>query len=151
MTRRRRARASLVSAALASVIVLSATLAASSGLWDLSLPSAAPGRWRFTEFPIVAWWAPPGTARREDFERYRDAGFTLHATNPDEGFQRALDHVEAVGLRSLVFREHQGFGLTPLTSVDVPRDRDAVVGWITGDEPEGDAARARSLVRARAG
>src|SRR5215471_18268128 len=93
-----------------------------SGEDEATIPR--PSRWRFTGFPIVAWWGPPGTASREDFEAYRDAGFTLHATNPDAGFTRALELVEAVGLRSLVFRQHQGFALTPLANVTFPADRD---------------------------
>lgn len=109
-------------------------------------PAALP---RLQAFPIVAWWGPPGTASRQDFERYRDAGFTLHATNPDEGFHRALDHVEAVGLKSLVFRQHQGFVLEALKEPRFPSDRDVVAGWITADEPSGagPVVRAREEVR----
>ena len=33
---------------------------------------------RFNEFHIIAWWGPAG---QPAFETYRDAGFTLHATN----------------------------------------------------------------------
>jgi hypothetical protein len=109
----------------------------------VSAPIVSPSR--LSGFPIVAWWGPPGTARRQDFVRYRDAGFTLHATNPDEGFTRALDHVQAVGLASLVFREHQGFDLTPLAEVAFPADRPSVVGWITGDEPSSEAEVTRHV------
>ncbi|HXH84692.1 MAG TPA: hypothetical protein VNN07_17430 [Candidatus Tectomicrobia bacterium] len=103
------------------------------------------GPWRSAAFPIVAWWGPPGTATLADFEAYRDAGFTLHATNPDEGFQRALDHVEAVGLKSLVFRQHQGFVLPALRDPPFPRDRASVVGWIVADEPWGEAQVGRVI------
>jgi hypothetical protein len=121
--------------------VLAAGCATEKGV----LPHAAMSQWRFTGFPIVAWWGPPGTATREDFEAYRDAGFTLHATNPDAGFARALEHVEGVGLRSLVFRQAQGFALAPLPDVRFPADRDVIVGWITDDEPRGAEQVARSI------
>jgi hypothetical protein len=113
-------------------------------LQTLTLPRAEARAWRFTGFPIIAWWGPPGTATREDFVAYRDAGFTLHATNPDEGFQRALEHADAVGLKSMVFRQHQGFGLDPLLDPDFPDDRETIVGWITADEP----SRRADIVRA---
>jgi hypothetical protein len=103
--------------------------------------------WRFTEFPIIAWWGPPGTAGREAFEAYRDAGFTLHATNPDEGFAEALAHVEAVGLQAMVFRTAQGFALPPLPNPGFPAHRDAIVGWIAEDEPAGAERVARAIGR----
>lgn len=121
----------------------SAALAGEVGLDALPPVTRAP--WRFEGFPIIAWWGPPGTARREDFEAYRDAGFTLHATNPDEGFERALAHVEAVGLRSMVFRQHQGFVLAASPDVVFPAGRDAVVGWIVADEPSGQADVGRAV------
>ena len=107
----------------------------------------APARrpWRFEGFPIVAWWGPPGTGVREDFEAYRDAGFTLHATNPDRGFEQALRHVEAVGLKSLVFRQHQGFELEALPNPRFPEQRESVVGWIVADEPQGPTEVARAI------
>jgi len=125
---------------------LAATLVAiSQGDGDAQAPPRATHRWRFTGFPIVAWWSPPGTASREDFEAYRDAGFTLHATNPDAGFARALDLVEHVGLRSLAFRKAQGFALPPLADVRFPADRDVIVGWITEDEPSGALEVSRAI------
>jgi len=125
-------------------VALAATVV-SARMKDESALVRSPVPWRFTGFPIVAWWGPPGTARREDFEAYRDAGFTLHATNPDEGFARALDYVEAVGLHSLVFRQHQGFALSPLTQVTFPEGRHSVVGWITADEPHTAEQIARAI------
>jgi len=122
-----------------------AVIVLSSRTRDEGAVARSPMPWRFTSFPIVAWWGPPGTASREDFEAYRDAGFTLHATNPDEGFVRALDYVEAVGLHSLVFRQHQGFALTPLAHVTFPENRDSVVGWITADEPHTTEQIARAI------
>jgi len=110
-----------------------------------ALPGVPTQPWRFTGFPIIAWWGPPGTATADDFRAYRDAGFTLHATNPDEGFHRALEHVEAVGLKSMVFRQHQGFDLKPLADPQFLNDREVIVGWITADEPFRQADIARSI------
>jgi len=121
--------------AAAPAIVTTSTSAGERGQHP---PAIRPSPWRFSTFPIVAWWGPPGTASRGDFENYRDAGFTLHATNPDQGFERALTHVEAVGLKSLVFRQHQGFVLDVLRSPHFPTDREVVVGWIVADEPSGE-------------
>jgi hypothetical protein len=106
--------------------------------------------WRFKEFPIIAWWGPPGIAGQQAFETYRDAGFTLHATNPDAGFVQALAHVEAVGLRSMTFRTAQGFTLPPLPNPEFPRDRAAIVGWITEDEPGGTGRVAQAIGRVQA-
>ena len=135
----------------ATVIRLVAALALLAGCAGAGQSGGHPGSgrrpWRFSEFPIIAWWGPPGTAGREAFEAYRDAGFTLHATNPDEGFAEALAHVEAVGLRAMVFRTAQGFALPPLPNPDFPRDRDAIVGWITDDEPAGAERVARAIGR----
>src|SRR5262249_6697192 len=83
-------------------VAVAGVIAALAILAGFALVAAEPGSpgperrpWRFKEFPIIAWWGPPGTAGQEAFETYRDAGFTLHATNPDEGFDQALGHVEA--------------------------------------------------------
>ncbi len=139
-----------VIAIVAGSVVLGAVLgggciatAAELEAMTFSPVTAAP--WRFSGFPIVAWWGPPGTASRQDFEAYRDAGFTLHATNPEEGFDDALAQVEAVGLKSLVFRQHQGFGLEALKDPAFPKSRDSVVGWIVGDEPAGESEVARAV------
>jgi hypothetical protein len=131
--------------AMMSAVLGVRAVAAVDGLIETTFASTMARAWRFSGFPIVAWWGPPGTASRLDFEAYRDAGFTLHATNPDQGFDRALTHVEAVGLRSLVFRQHQGFALEPLSDPEFPEDRDGVVGWIVADEPAGHSEVARSL------
>ncbi|HTL29898.1 MAG TPA: hypothetical protein VL282_11780 [Tepidisphaeraceae bacterium] len=50
---------------------------------QLNLPKVEAQPWRFKEFPIVAWWSPPGTATDEDFRAYKDCGFTLYLANPD--------------------------------------------------------------------
>src|SRR5262249_53888069 len=79
----------------------------------LDFPSVDRQPWRFSGFPIIAWWGPPGTATQADFQNYRDAGFTLHATNSDTGYFNALDLCDAVGLPSMSFRDTQGFELPP--------------------------------------
>src|SRR6266508_780557 len=124
-----------VIAIVAGSVVLGAVLgggciATAAELEAMTFSPVTVAPWRFSGFPIVAWWGPPGTASRQDFEAYRDAGFTLHATNPDAGFDEALNHVEAVGLKSLVFRQHQGFELEALKDPAFPKGRDSVVGWI---------------------
>jgi hypothetical protein len=137
------------------IVVAAGVLGALVILAGFALVAAQPGGspgperrpWRFREFPIIAWWGPPGSAGRQAFETYRDAGFTLHATNPDEGFAQALAYVEAVGLRSMPFRTAQGFALPPLSSLELPRDRDAIVGWITEDEPAGSMQIAQAIGR----
>lgn len=113
-------------------------------LAELELPPVEEAPWRFDGFPIIAWWAPPGNARVEDFEAYRDAGFTIHPTNKDTGFWDALEKVEEVGLKAMPFRTHQGFALPDMEiDYDKVKDRDSIVGWITHDEPGGyDAVKA---------
>src|SRR5215831_19228203 len=107
---------------------------------SLDLPAVTKKPWRFKGFPISAWWGPPGTATKADFQSYKDAGFTLHATNMDTGFDQALLYVEAVGLSSLTLRQGGGFELPPRADPNPPTDRDAIVGWVTHDEPNGDGA-----------
>jgi hypothetical protein len=77
----------------------------------LQLPPVQREPWRFKNFPILAWWGPPGTATLEDFKRYKDAGFTLYAANPDAGFNRAMRFARQAGLDVMPFRQGQGFAL----------------------------------------
>jgi hypothetical protein len=106
---------------------------------ELALPPVEKQPWRFDGFPIIGWWGPPGTATLEDFEAYRDAGFTIHATNPDEGFDQAMEFVRAAELKSMPFRQLQGFAL-PAKQVDYEPHMDVIVGWLTHDEPGGYGA-----------
>ena len=121
-------------------VAFCAQLARADSLSSLTLPDAPKKPWRFSGFPISAWWGPPGTATQADFQAYKDAGFTLHATNMDTGFDQALLYVEAVGLKSLTLRQGGGFELPPRADPNPPTNRDSIVGWVTGDEPNGDAA-----------
>jgi hypothetical protein len=105
-----------------------------AALGQLDLPPVQPAPWKFEQFPIIAWWGPPGTAGRAAFEAYQAAGFTLHATNPDEGFDQAMQHLRAIGMKSIAFRQPQGFML-PDREVDYTPQMDLIVGWLTHDEP----------------
>jgi len=105
-------------------------------LKDLNLPPVEKQPWRFEGFPILAWWAPPGTASFEDFKNYKDAGFTIYPANPDEGFEKSLELAAQAGLMIMPFRSFQGFDL-PAKNVQFPKDSDDIVGWITHDEPSG--------------
>lgn len=110
-------------------------------LEELKLPPAERKPWRFEEFPILAWWAPPGTASLGDFIAYREAGFNLHPLNPDAAFGEGLEKIERAGLKAMVFRKAQGFSHAPAeVDFDAIRERDSVVGWITHDEPGGYGA-----------
>jgi hypothetical protein len=104
---------------------------------QLQAPPRQP--WRFQGFPIVGFWGPPGTATLADFQAYKDAGFTLHATNLDSGYDQALSYVEAVGLKSLTMRTPGDFELPPRADPNPPADRASIVGWMLTDEPNGDA------------
>jgi hypothetical protein len=109
-----------------------------SPLSTLDLPPVEKQPWRFTEFPIIAWWAPPGNASIEDFAAYREAGFNIHPLNRDTGFWDALEKAEKVGLKVMPYRSHQGFVLEDQAiDFDKVKDRDSVIGWITHDEPGG--------------
>lgn len=122
-------------------LMVAADVVASDGpgsLDEVELPAVERAPWRFTGFPILGWWAPPGTASLDDFIAYREAGFTLHPLNPDTGFWQGLEKIEKAGLQALVFRKAQGFGLDPAeVDFDDVRDREPVAGWITHDEPSG--------------
>ncbi len=118
--------------------------ATAEGLSKLQLPPVAKKPWRFKKFPIIAWWGPPGNARIEDFEAYKDAGFTLYAANPDSGYDRALDFATRTGLSVMAYRKPQGFGLPP-QAVDFPKNRKNIVGWLTHDEPSGIARVTESI------
>jgi hypothetical protein len=118
-------------------------------LADLRLPPVPRAPWRFREFPIIAWWGPPGTAPVSDFQNYRDAGFTLYAANPDTGYDDAMEKAARVGLKLLAYRTPQGFGL-PAKAADFTRRNKALVGWLVRDEPSGDAAITESITAVNA-
>ena len=127
-----------------ALLIASSSLHADS-LDQLRLPPVAQVPWQFQEFPIAAWWGPPGTATREDFQNYKDAGFNLHATNLDTGFDQALIFIENVGLHSLTLRTPGNFELPPRANPVPPSNRPAIVGWIVDDEPNGDVAVSNSI------
>jgi hypothetical protein len=107
-------------------------------LQALTLPRVYRRPWRFRKFPIIAWWGPPGTATLRDFRAYKDAGFTLYAANPDTGYEPAMEMAARVDIPVMAYRQVQGFGL-PARPADYTRHRENIVGWITNDEPSGDA------------
>lgn len=84
----------------------------SSPLQQLRLPPVTPRPWRFRDFPILAWWAPPGTASEADFWTYKDAGFTLCTVNSDADYARALEMAARVRLPVMAYRQCQGFSGT---------------------------------------
>lgn len=105
-------------------------------LEKLVLPSGSPEPWRFTDFPILAWLAPPASASPEDFRAYREAGFNLHPTHPDDGFHQALDRLSQAGLYSIPFRQSPETGV-PAAEIDFEqeRQRKSIVGWIASHQP----------------
>jgi len=132
----------LVAGAVMLGIFLSAGNVNGEDLRSLKLPEVQRKPWKFDQFPILAWWGPPGTRSREDFQRYKDAGFTLYVANPDIGYDGAMQHARAVGLPCMVFRLWQGFAL-PRMDVDFNANQDIIVGWMVRDEPnEYEACRA---------
>lgn len=136
--------ASLLGLLLGSASSCRVSSARAEGLQDLQLPAVAKQPWRFRKFPIIAWWGPPGTARAEDFRGYEEAGFTLYAANPDSGYNRALQLAAQAGLPVMAYRQAQGFGLPPQPA-DFSRQREQIVGWLTNDEPGGEAAVTQSI------
>jgi hypothetical protein len=121
------------------------TVVVDGPLAQLQLPAVPRKPWRFKQFPIIAWWGPPGTARREDFQAYKDAGFTLYAANPDTGYEQALEHAAHTGLKVMAYRQAQGFGLPPKPA-DYTTKREQIVGWLTNDEPSGVPAITASII-----
>lgn len=115
-----------------------------AGFNALELPAVRREPWCFTKFPIIAWWGPPGTATLKDFNRYKDAGFTLYAANPDTGFDRAMRLAKRADLDVMAFKRGQGFGLKHRPA-DYHRHGIEPVGWITNDEPQGSAAVTHSI------
>jgi len=108
------------------------------GLADLKLPTVEKHPWRFKGFPILAWWPPSGIKSREDFQRYKDAGFTIYPANPDTGFNNSLELAKEVGIPVMPWRTRQGFDTpAPQKPIVFPEDDSNVVGWITHDEPGG--------------
>lgn len=122
------------------------TPARGDGLPQLQLPPVAKKPWRFKKFPIIAWWGPPGTARLEDFQAYKEAGFTLYAANPDTGYEQAMEFAQRTGLSVMAYRQRQGFEL-PAQPADYSKHRKQIVGWITHDEP-GDLNAVRESITA---
>ena len=104
---------------------------------ELQLPSVEKKAWRFKEFPVLAWWPPPGTATIEDFRAYKEAGFTIYPANPDIGFEQSIKFADEVELPIVVWRKYQGFASTPQYQLIFPKDNPNIVGWITSDEPFG--------------
>jgi hypothetical protein len=123
---------------------MSAPCHATETLESISLPPVKKAPWRFKQFPILAWWGPPGAASLQDFENYRDAGFSIYPLNPDEGFYQALEKATSAGLAVMPFRKKQGFGVGK-EDVVYPEDHPNVVGWITYDEPKDFAEAERSI------
>lgn len=117
-------------------------ISAEAALERLELPPVTRQPWRFEKFPIIAWWGPPGTASRRDFENYKNAGFNLYAANPDTGYERAVDLAGRVGLKVMAYRQLQGFGLPAAAAppADYAKNRKNIVGWLTHDEPGGAPA-----------
>lgn len=133
----------LAAAAIAFFAAMSASASESSvppapvsSLDELALPPVKAQPWVFREFPILGWWAPPGTARLEDFVAYREAGFNLHPSNIDSVITQTLELSRKAGLNNLVFCTYQEFGGEPgPADVDLTPWDEQVVGWITRDEP----------------
>jgi hypothetical protein len=131
------------------LIILLAVFTGAAGatgtLESIQLPPVPKAAWRFTKFPIIAFWGPPGTARQEDFNNYRDAGFSLYMANPDTGFYDSLAKAKTAGLPIIAFRKKQGFMLGK-EIINFPENDPAIVGWGTYDEPTNydDAYRAIS-------
>ncbi len=94
---------------------------------ELKLPAVEIKDWKFKEFPIAAWWPPPGDATIEDFKKYKEAGFTIYAAIPNIGFEGAIDKAERTGLAVLTSK---GVSLT-----DAENNKAVIIGSITGDEP----------------
>lgn len=111
---------------------------AADPLKDWTLPAADREPWRFTEFPILAWWGPPGSATLQDFQNYKDAGINIYLPNPDLRFEQAVTKATSVGLAMMPFRTVQGFagpGRAKDNPVRFPEDHPNIVGWLTSDEP----------------
>ncbi len=128
--------------------VLAADLRA-EGVEDLStltLPPVAKKAWVFRRFPIMAWWPPPGTKTLRDFQRYKEAGFTIYPANPDAGFQNALKLARRVGIPVMPHRTLQGFDVPrSVKPIALPEEDFNVVGWLTRDEPGGYKAVSQAI------
>jgi hypothetical protein len=112
---------------------------------QLNLPKVEAQPWRFKEFPIVAWWSPPGTASDEDFRAYKDCGFTLYLANPDAGFPDALVKAKRAGMKILCMRLAGGFGLPALKNPTLPENDPDVVAWLTSDEPNNTGSATQNI------
>lgn len=119
---------------VSALLMMTAVANATETLSEIKLPPVPKAPWRFTQFPITAWWGPPGTARQADFDAFRDAGFNIYLANPDVGFYDSIDKATSAGLSIMPFRKKQGFGV-PLQDVTYPENHPNIVGWITYDEP----------------
>src|SRR5690606_13852145 len=92
-----------------------------------------------------AWWCPPGGASIQDFENYRDAGFSIYVVNPDEGFFDAMDKATSVGLPIMPFRNKQGFSAKGIDVDYSKQPLSNIVSWITSDEPGTVEAAAKTI------
>ena len=112
----------------------------------LELPPVVKQAWMFKSFPIMAWWPPPGTKSLEDFKRYKEAGFTIYAANPDAGFESALKLARKAGIPVMPHRTLQGFDVPAPTKQIVYSTNDSnIVGWLTRDEPGGYRAVSKAI------
>ena len=122
--------------ALLLIVVSTVVVHATGTLESITLPPVEKAPWRFTKFPILAWWGPPGSSTLQDFENYRDAGINIYLANPDTDFVAAMEKATSAGLAIMPFRTIQGYGTTePIGGVNFPEDHSNVVGWLTYDEP----------------
>jgi hypothetical protein len=120
----------------ATLLAVVGSAGATETLKDLTLPAVTKAPWRFKEFPILAWWAPPGSEPAQAFADYRDAGFSIYPLNPDRHFEDGLVKAADAGLSIMPFIKKQGFDeRKPKKDVKYPEDHPNVVGWITYDEP----------------
>jgi hypothetical protein len=111
-----------------------------TSLAELNLPRVQKEQWKFKGFPIMAWWPPSGTKTLKDFQRYKEAGFTIYPANPDAGFDNAIKLAEQVGLAVMPWRTRQGFDVPAHgRAIVFPESDPNVVAWITSDEPGGYA------------
>lgn len=132
-------------AVVLAVAAVTTTLSAAEPL-KFDLPPIRAEPWKFEQFPIIAWWGPPGSARREDFQAYKEAGFNLYLLNPDANYAAAMEHLRTAGLKAMVSRSLQGFGAAgDPVEFDDPKNADVIVGWLTHDEPSGTAAVAQAI------
>lgn len=125
----------LTSLLICSTAAVSTFAAPAETLDDITYPPPPKAEWRFKQFPILAFWAVPGSATLTDFKNYRDAGFNIYTLNPDRDFYDGLEKATSAGLAIMPFIKKQGFNVKDM-DVEYPEDHPNVVGWITRDEPK---------------